>query len=97
MPRTARGLQICIDGDTNSSDWWNDSNRPAFEAAHPGHTFNVTITRGVADGAATIARRALAAFQSKTDPQADHFEGFDPRNAEGSVEAGTWTTFDATA
>jgi putative spermidine/putrescine transport system substrate-binding protein len=90
-------LQVYIDGDTNISDWWNDSIKPAFEAAHPGHTFNVTITRGVADGNATIAQRALAAFQSKTDPQVDYFEEFDPRNAEGSVEAGMWTTFDATS
>lgn len=89
-------LQIYIDGDTNISDWWNDIIKPAFEAANPGHTFNVTITRGVADGNSTIAQRALAAFQSKTDPQADYFEEFDPRNAEGSVEAGMWTTFDAT-
>lgn len=87
-------LQIYIDGDSNISDWWNDSVRPAFEAAHPDLGFNVTITRGVADGNATIAQRALAALQSKTDPQVDYFEEFEPASAAGSIEAGLWQAFD---
>lgn len=32
-------LQVYIDGDTNISNWWNDSIKPAFEAANPGMTF----------------------------------------------------------
>jgi len=83
-------LQVFIDGDTNISNWWNDIIKPAFEAANPGYTFNVTITRGVGDGNATIAQRALAAMQSKTDPQVDYFEEFEPAKIEGSVEAGLW-------
>jgi putative spermidine/putrescine transport system substrate-binding protein len=84
-------LQVYIDGDTNISNWWNDIIKPAFEAANPGYTFNVTITRGVGDGNATIAQRALAAMQSGTDPQVDYFEEFNPENVEGSIEAGLWT------
>jgi putative spermidine/putrescine transport system substrate-binding protein len=84
-------LQVFIDGDTNISNWWNDIIKPAFEAAHPGYTFNVTITRGVGDGNGTIAQRALAAMQSGTDPQVDYFEEFNPENVEGSIEAGLWT------
>jgi putative spermidine/putrescine transport system substrate-binding protein len=87
-------LQVFIDGDTNISNWWNDIIKPAFEAAHPGYTFNVTITRGVGDGNGTIAQRAFAALQSKTDPQADYFEEFEADSVPGSVEAGLWVTFD---
>ena len=86
-----RTLQVFIDGDTNISNWWNDIIKPAFEAANPGYTFNVTITRGVGDGNGTIAQRALAALQSGTDPQVDYFEEFNPENVEGSIEAGLWT------
>lgn len=83
-------LQVFIDGDTNISDWWNNILKPAFEAANPGHTFNVTITRGVADGNGTIALRALAALQSKADPQVDYFEEIEPASVADSVEAGLW-------
>ncbi len=84
-------LQVFIDGDTNISDWWNNILKPAFEKAHPGWSFNVTITRGVADGNLTIAQRVLAAKQSNTDPQADYFEQFEPADLAGSIEAGLWT------
>ena len=86
-------LQVFIDGDTNISNWWNDVIKPAFETANPGYSFNVTITRGVGDGNGTIATRALAALQSKTDPQVDYFEEFEPESVAGSVEAGLWQTF----
>jgi putative spermidine/putrescine transport system substrate-binding protein len=89
-------LQIYVDGDTNISDWWNNIIKPAFETAHPDLTFNVTITRGVADGNTTIAQRVMAAMQSNTDPQADYFEEFDPADVDGSIEAGLWTAFDTT-
>ena len=87
-------LQVFIDGDTNISGWWNDILKPMFEAAVPTHTFNVTITRGVADGNGTIAARALAALQSKADPQVDYFEEFEPESVPGSVEAGLWLAMD---
>jgi len=83
-------LQVFIDGDTNISDWWNNILKPAFEAANPGRTFNVTVTRGVADGNGTIAERALAALQAKADPQVDYFEEFEPASVAGSIEAGLW-------
>ncbi len=89
-------LQIYTDGDTNISDWWSDVIKPAFEAAHPNLSFNLTVTRGVADGNTTIAQRAMAAMQSNTDPQADYFEEFDPADVDGSIEAGLWTSFDTT-
>lgn len=91
--QATRTLQVFIDGDTNISNWWNDIIKPAFEAAHPGFSFNVTITRGVGDGNGTIAQRALAALQSGTDPQVDYFEEFEPEAVEGSVAAGLWAEF----
>ena len=88
-------LQVYVDSDTNISDWWNNILKPAFEAANPGLTFNVTITKGVADGNMTIASRVQAAKASGTDPQADYFEQFDPKALEGSIEAGLWTEITA--
>jgi len=92
--QNTKTLQVFIAGDTNISNWWNDNIKPAFEAANPGYTFNVTITRGVGDGNGTIAARALAAMQSKTDPQVDYFEEFEADSIAGSVEAGLWLTVD---
>ena len=92
--QNTKTLQVFTDGDTNISNWWNDNIKPAFEAANPGYTFNVTITRGVGDGNGTIAQRALAALQSKTDPQVDYFEEFEADSIAGSVEAGLWLTVD---
>ena len=88
--QATKTLQVYTDGDTNISNWWNDSIKPAFEAAHPGYTFNVTITRGVGEENGAIAARALAALQSKTDPQVDYFEEFEPASVAGSIEAGLW-------
>ena len=88
-------LQVYVDGDTNISDWWNNILKPAFEAANPGLSFNVTITRGVAEGNLTIAQRVMAAKDSGTDPQADYFEQFEPADLAGSVEAGLWTNVSA--
>ncbi len=87
-------LQVFTDGDTNISDWWNNILKPAFEAANPGMSFNVTITRGVSDGNGTIATRALAAMQSKSDPQVDYFEEIEAASVAGSVEAGLWLAMD---
>jgi putative spermidine/putrescine transport system substrate-binding protein len=88
--QATKTLQVYTNGDTNISNWWNDSIKPAFEAAHPGYTFNVTITRGVGEENGAIAARALAALQSKTDPQVDYFEEIEPASVAGSVEAGLW-------
>jgi putative spermidine/putrescine transport system substrate-binding protein len=89
-------LQVYIAGDTNIQNWWRDVLKPQFEKAHTDLTFNVTVTRGVANANDTIAERVLAAFQSKTDPQVDFFEELDPRGTKGSIEAGLWQSFDAT-
>lgn len=88
-------LDVYIDGDTNIQDFWRNTVKPAFEKAVPGHTFNVTVTRGVASGNRTIGERALAALQAKADPRVDYFEEYDTRQPAGGIEAGLWVNFDA--
>ena len=41
-------INIVSDGDTNITDWWTNTLKPMFEAANPGYSLNVVITR--ADG-----------------------------------------------
>src|SRR6185369_6787285 len=41
-------INIVSDGDTNVTDWWTNVLKPQFEAANPGLSLNVVITR--ADG-----------------------------------------------
>jgi putative spermidine/putrescine transport system substrate-binding protein len=89
-------VDVCIDGDTNVSDWWTGSVKPRFEAANPGWQLNVVRTRG-GTGNLVIAERALAALKVKADPQVDYLEEFNPANLPGSADAGLWTRMDASA
>lgn len=97
-PALAQGktvLDVYIDGDTNIQDFWRNTVRAAFEKAVPGHTINITVTRGVAAGNRTIGERALAALQTKSDPKVDYFEEYDTRQPAGAIEAGLFVNFDA--
>jgi putative spermidine/putrescine transport system substrate-binding protein len=54
------------------------------------------ISRGEGTGGVVaIAERALAALQTKTDPQVDLIEEIDPNLPVGGIEAGLWTKFAA--
>lgn len=75
--------------DSNVSDFWANTVKPAFEAANPGITLNL-VDAGDNAGVQAIASRALAAMQTDTDPQADYFESYDPRLPEGAIEAGLY-------
>jgi putative spermidine/putrescine transport system substrate-binding protein len=68
-------LDVYIDGDTNISDWWLKTVKPAFTAKYPQYQLRISITRG-AGGNQLIAQRALAALQSGGDPAVDYFEEF---------------------
>ncbi|MEP7291346.1 MAG: extracellular solute-binding protein [Chloroflexota bacterium] len=68
-------IYLYIDGDTNISDWWTNTVKPAFEAEYPQYEVVITIVRGVGGGNTDIANRALAAMETGDDPQADYFEG----------------------
>lgn len=75
--------------DQNILDFWTNFVKPGFEAANPGVTLNL-VDAGDAAGQTAIAERALAALQTKTDPQADYFESADPRLPKGGIEAGLY-------
>ncbi|WP_086999320.1 extracellular solute-binding protein [Rhizobium sullae] len=98
VPRFASAAAQTIDlyspSDANIVDFWNNIVRPAFEKAHPEIALKVTDA-GDNTGLRAIADRALAALQTKTDPQADIFETFDPRLPKGGIDAGLWVKFSA--
>jgi putative spermidine/putrescine transport system substrate-binding protein len=98
LPRFASAAAGTIDlysgSDANIVDLWNNTIRPAFEKAHPGVALKVTDA-GDNNGLRAIADRALAALKTKTDPQADLFEVFDPRLPSGGIDAGLWVKFSA--
>src|SRR3954470_22111096 len=59
-------INIVSDGDTNVTDWWTNTLKPQFEAANPGLSLNIVITR--ADGGNdVVAQRVVAAKQTNTD------------------------------
>lgn len=75
--------------DTNILDFWTNIVKPKFEAANPGVTLNL-VDAGDGAGQDAIAQRALAAMQTKSDPQADYFETADPMSPKGALEAGLY-------
>ncbi len=88
-------INIVSDGDTNVTDWWTNTLAPLFEKANPGVKLNVVITRANG-GNDVVAQRIVAAFQTKTDPQVDYLEEFDPRRVPGADKSGAFETIDAT-
>jgi putative spermidine/putrescine transport system substrate-binding protein len=96
LPRAAFADPNRIDwitsSDQNVIDFWTNVVKPKFEAANPGLTINL-VDGGDNAGLLAIASRALAALQTKTDPQVDFFEGFDSRLPKGGLEAGLWVDF----
>jgi putative spermidine/putrescine transport system substrate-binding protein len=96
MPRIVYADANRIDwytgSDQNVTDFWTNVVKPKFEAANPGITINL-VDAGDNAGLQSIAERAVAAMQTKTDPQADFFETFDPRLPSGGIAAGLWTDF----
>ncbi len=62
--------------------------------AHPDLVVKITDA-GDDNGLRAIADRALAAFKTKADPQADIFEHFDPRLPPAGLDAGLWVEFSA--
>ena len=93
LPRMAFAEAGKIDwytsSDQNILDFWTNIVKPKFEAANAGVTLNL-VDAGDAAGQTAIAERAVAAMQTKTDPQADYFESADPRLPAGAIEAGLY-------
>ncbi|MFT4182298.1 MAG: extracellular solute-binding protein, partial [Rhizobium sp.] len=98
MPRLAAAggevINLYSGSDQNIIDFWSNVVLPAFEKAHPEAGVKVTDA-GDNNGLRAIADRALAALQTKTDPQADMFEHFDPRLPTGGIDAGLWVKLSA--
>jgi putative spermidine/putrescine transport system substrate-binding protein len=96
LPRAAFADPNRIDwitsSDQNVIDFWTNVVKPKFEAANQGLTINL-VDGGDNAGLLALASRALAALQSKTDPQVDFLEGFDSRLPSGGLEAGLWVDF----
>lgn len=93
-PRMSFAAEGVIDwytsSDSNILDFWANTVKPAFEAAHPGITINL-VDAGDAAGIQAIGERAIAAKQSGADPQADFFESGNARLPAGAIEAGVYT------
>ena len=91
LPRMAMAEAGKIDwytnSDTNILDFWTNTVAPKFQAANPGIALNLV---DAGDGMDAIAQRALAALQTKTDPQADFIEQGDPLSPKGAMEAGLY-------
>jgi putative spermidine/putrescine transport system substrate-binding protein len=98
MPRLAFATEEVINlysgSDQNIIDFWSNIVLPAFEKAHPGIGVKVTDA-GDNNGLRAIGDRALAALQTRTDPQADIFEAFNPRLPTGGADAGLWVKLSA--
>ena len=88
----ANRIDWITSSDQNVIDFWTNVVKPKFEAANPGLTLNL-VDGGDNAGLLAIASRALAALQTKTDPQVDFFEGFDSRLPKGGLDAGLWVDF----
>ena len=85
----AKTINVYTNSDSNISDFWSNVIKPGFEAANPGTSINVVIAK--AGGALdAIAGRAMAAMASKSDPQVDLIEAYDPHLPNGGMDAGLW-------
>ncbi|MEZ4662498.1 MAG: extracellular solute-binding protein [Caldilineaceae bacterium] len=94
-PAAAEGgtgqISVYIGSDTNISDWWSNTIKPAFEAAHPEYELVVVHTGGSGgSGNGPIADRAYAALQTGDDPDVDFFETWNVLQPPGSLEDGLW-------
>jgi putative spermidine/putrescine transport system substrate-binding protein len=94
-PAQTTTINFVTDSDTNISDWISNKIAPAFEAKFPQYKLKVTIVRGIGNGDADIADRALAALQSNSDPQVDILE-FDATSKPDLLTANLWLKLDET-
>lgn len=84
-------VSVYIGSDTNISDWWSNTIKPAFEAAYPEYELVVVHTGGSGgSGNGPIADRAYAALQTGDDPDVDFFETWNVLQPPGSLEDGLW-------
>jgi len=87
-------INVYSDGDTNITDWFANTVKPAFEKAYPQYTVNFVNARGAGEGTKSIADRALAALQTNSDPQAEVLD-FDAQSYPDLIKAGLWAQINA--
>ncbi|MBI1296034.1 extracellular solute-binding protein [bacterium] len=83
-------ISVYIGSDTNISDWWSNSVKPAFEDAHPEYELEIVHTGAGGGGNGPIAERALAALTTGDDPGVDYFETQSVLQPIGAMEAGLY-------
>ena len=92
----ANQISVYIDSDTNISDWWSNTIKPMFEAAHPDYELVVVHTGGSGgSGNGPIADRAYASLQTNDDPDVDYFETWNVLQPVGALDAGLWQELNA--
>jgi len=74
-------------GDTNITDWLQNTVIPAFEKEYP--QYKVTFTNSRASGDQVIVDRALAALTTGDDPQVEVMD-LDPRGYKDALAADLW-------
>lgn len=89
-PAARTTISVYIESDTNISDWWSNTIKPAFESAHPEYELNIVHTGAGGAGNGPIADRAMAALETGDDPGVDYFETWNVLQPIGAVEAGLW-------
>ena len=94
-PAAPTVVNFYTDSDTNISDWMSNVIGPAFEKAYPQYKFKVTIVRGIGNGDADIADRALAALKTNSDPQVEVME-MDASGRPDLITAGLWQPLNPT-
>ncbi|WP_176086799.1 extracellular solute-binding protein [Martelella sp. HB161492] len=85
-------VEVIVGSDQNIADFWSNVVVPALKTSMPDVDVNVTVANGNS-GMMALADRALAAMKTKSDPQIDLMEAFNPRNTVGGIEAGLWVDF----
>lgn len=85
-------VEVIVGSDQNVADFWSNVVVPALQQELPDLVVNVTVSDGNS-GMMALADRALAALKTKSDPQVDVMEAFNPRNTVGAIDAGLWVDF----
>ncbi len=88
--RASTRIDLYTSSDANISDFFSNVVKGPFEAANAGFELNVVIARPQA-ALDAVVQRAMAALSTKTDPQLDLVEQYDPNLPTGSIAAGLWT------
>jgi putative spermidine/putrescine transport system substrate-binding protein len=80
-------INLYSSGDTNITDWLQNIVVPAFEKEYP--QYKVQFTNSRAAGDQPIVDRAIAALDTKSDPQVEVMD-VDPRDFQEAIDKDLW-------